>query len=141
VTADRRSRRAVVLLAGMAYLVIGIVFAGLAARATSEQWSALWRLLAWAVSLVVFAAHIGHEHFRFGHRPRTTAWRVAVAVGLGAFGLAVAAGVHAVWRLPRTAHLVNYGFAMVVWPLVTAVPAFVVALLAALGLQRLRRSP
>jgi hypothetical protein len=88
----------------------------------------LWRLLAWVVSLVVFAAHIGHEQFRFGHRPRTTAWHAAAAVGLGAFGLAAAAGVHAVWSSQRTAHLVNYAFALVV------------ALLAALGLRLLRRS-
>jgi hypothetical protein len=137
VNANRRPWVGVMLLTGAAYCVVGVVFAVLAARGASEQWRALWRLLAWAVSLVVFAAHIGHEHFRFGHRPLATAWHAAAAVGLGAFGLALAAGAHALWTGAGPRRL--FALALVTWPVVMAVPAFVVALLAAVGLGLLRR--
>ena len=50
----------------------------------------------------------------------------ALAAGLGGFMLAVAATVHT----SRAAGVdYRYGLALVVWPIVTALPAFIVALL------------
>ena len=49
----------------------------------------------------------------------------ALAVAFGAFGLAVAATAHA--RLGGGLNH-RYGLALVLWPVITAVPAFVVAL-------------
>jgi hypothetical protein len=65
---------------------------------------------------------------------RTTALHAALAVGLGAFGLAVAATFHA----QRTHHHFP-AVALVIWPVATALPAFVVALAAAAVLSRVRR--
>jgi hypothetical protein len=61
-----------------------------------------------------------------------------LAVALGAFALAVAANVHGVWV--ASSHQRALAFALVAWPALTAVPAFVVALGAAAGLGLSRRS-
>lgn len=121
-------------LFGVAYLLIGRVFA------TPTDHVHLWRLAAWVVSGAVFAAHIGYEHFRLRHSPRTTAWHAALAVALGAFGLAVAGALRSL--LTTSTMQLSWLLAFVVWPLVTAVPAFLVALVAGTLLARFpRRQP
>jgi len=115
------------LLAGALYPVIALLSASLAAAATTNQTRFFWRLSAFIVSGGVFLAHLAYEHFRLRHSPRPTAWHVAVAVGLGAFALATMANIHDL-RSPagyRPRMLV----ALIAWPLLTAVPAFVVALI------------
>jgi hypothetical protein len=123
------------LIVGIVYLAAGIVFAALAKSAGSNQARVAWRLAAWLISAVAFAAHIGYEHARLRSRPVTTALHAGLAVGLGAFGLAVSASIHA--------HATNHhfpAFALAVWPVMTGVPAFLVALAAATVLARARRS-
>ena len=95
--------------------------------------------LPFPASGVAFAIHIGYEHFRLLNSPRITASHAALAVALGAFLLAVAATVHAV-MVPSHAPYWRHLLALVAWPLLTAVPAFVVALVAAAGLGLWRRS-
>ena len=124
----------------LAALVVGVVYVligrGFALPASNAQ---AWRLAAWAVSGVVFAAHIGHEHFRRRCPPRRTAWHAAVGAAIGAFGLAVAGMVHA---LSTTGAIRPVWYlALVLWPLITAVPAFLVALLTGLVLARLPLEP
>jgi len=119
-----------VLFLGALYLVAGLVSAALAKSAASDQIRVAWRLAAWVISAVGFATHIGYEQIRLRSSPRTTALHVALAVGLGAFALAVAARLHSE-HFPA--------FALVVWPVMTALPAFVVALAAAAVLRRVRR--
>lgn len=117
------------LLIGVAYLLIG---RGSTLPAGHVE---MWRLAAWAASGVVFAAHIGYEHFRLRSSPRRTASHAALAVAIGAFGLAVAGMAHS-FVTPagfRPAWLL----ALVLWPLITAVPAFLAALLTAVVLARL----
>jgi hypothetical protein len=120
------------LLVGFAYFFVGRLFA-----APSSQ-VRMWRLAAWVVSGAAFAAHIAYEHFRLRHTPRITALHAALAVALGAFALAVAGGVHSLLTAP-TIRLFSWLLALVVWPLATAVPAFLVALVAAAVLARLSR--
>jgi Na+/glutamate symporter len=112
------------------------MFATLAGGALSHQIRDAWRLAAWVISAAVFAAHIGYEHLRLRSAPRTTAFRASLAVALGAFGLAVAAMVHA---HARSGHPRSLAF--LVWPVVGALPAFGVALAAATVLARTRRGP
>jgi hypothetical protein len=120
-----------VLLAGAAYLVIGRVFA----FPTSNV--QFWRLAAWVVSGAVFATHIGYEHLRLRHSPRTTASHAALAAAIGAFGLAVAASLHKL--MVSSALEPKWLLALVLWPAITAVPAFVVALAVAAVLARVNR--
>ena len=132
---QQRWRPTVVLL-GVVYLVVGLTFGALAG-ASSNQMRAAWRLSAWLTSGAAFLAHIWHEHFRLRHSPATTALHASLSAGLGAFGLAVAANIHA--QRSGSTHQGALALALVAWPLLTAVPAFVVALGAAALLSLRRR--
>src|SRR5437879_13815924 len=107
------------------YLLAGITFAALAHRAGSNQLRVTWRLAAWIISAAVFAAQVWYEHTRLRSAPRTAALHVSLAVALGALALAVTGRVHS-------------ALALVAWPVVTAVPAFVVAFASAAALARVR---
>lgn len=130
-TAHRQAWVRMALLVGVAYLLIGRLFALPSDHARG------WRLAAWVASGGVYAAHIGYEHFRLRNAPRVTALHAALAVAIGAFGLAVAGMVHSM----STASGIRpvWFFALVAWPLFTAVPAFLVALVAGTMLARLAR--
>ncbi|HCU10591.1 MAG TPA: hypothetical protein DGB72_00525 [Gemmatimonadetes bacterium] len=124
-----------VLLVGVLYLAAGLVFGALAGSAGSDQVRVAWRLAAWVISAAAFAAHIVYEQVRLRSSSRTTALHASLAAGLGAFGLAVAARLHA----QATQHHFP-AVAIAIWPVMTALPAFVVALAAAAVLTRARRS-
>ena len=115
---------------GVLYSVIGIVFA-----LPSNQ-VRLWRLAAWVASAALYAAHISYEHFRLRNSSRSTALHVALAVGIGGFGLAVAATIHS-WFAPPNYTRWRFVLALVVWPIITALPAFIVALAIAWVLTQL----
>jgi len=127
-----------ILLVGFVYLGAGIVFGALAGRAPSMQERVAWRWAAWAVSAIVFGAHIIYEQVWLGSTPRITALRVSLAAGLGAFGLAAAANLHTMSVSPDK-HSLLLGLSLVIWPIITALPAFVVALVAAFVFARVRR--
>ena len=108
-----------VLAAGLLYLVIGLGTADLARHSGGA-----WRLVAWAASAVVFLAHIAYERTRLRSLPAAAALHAALAVALGAFGLALAATL-------RAAATGNYrgafALALVAWPVMTGVAAFAAA--------------
>ena len=126
------------LLVGVVYFVAGVTFAALAGRAESHRMVVTWRLAAWVISAAAFALHIGYEHVRGRSSARTTAWRAALADALGAFGLAVAANVHALAASSRQ-HSLAHVLSLILWPVMTALPAFLVAWAAAAGLSLVRR--
>jgi hypothetical protein len=116
-----------VIILGVVYFVVGFVFAALANPTVSDQVRVKWRLAAWMVSAAVYAVHIGYEHFRLGSSPLATALHAAIAVAIGAFLLAAAATVHAM-MVPSHAPYWRFLLALVLWPILTALPAFLVAL-------------
>ena len=120
------------LLFGVVYFLIGRVFA------VPANHVHVWRLAAWVVSGAVYAAHIGYEHFRLRHSPRLIALHAALAVAIGAIALAVAGMIHSLTAAPAIRP--SWLLALVIWPAATAVPAFLVALVAGAVLARLRRS-
>jgi hypothetical protein len=67
------------------------------------------------------------------------AWHTALGVALGGFGLAVAGAIYSLST--TTANWTAWLLALIAWPLVTAVPAFLVALVAGAVLTRLGRGP
>jgi hypothetical protein len=89
------------------------------------------------VSAIVYAAHIGYEHFRIRSSPHSTALHVAIGAAIGAFGLATAAIVHSL--LTGKANLGLLRIALLVWPLITGVPAYLVALVLTAALARVPR--
>lgn len=120
------------LLVGVAYFLIGRLFA---VPPTHVQ---AWRLAAWAFSGALFAAHIAYEHFKLRNPPRTMALHAALAVAIGAIGLAIAGMIHSlsITSTIRPAWLL----ALIAWPAITAVPAFLAAWVAGAVLARLPRS-
>jgi hypothetical protein len=132
-----RRGTSILLLAGAVYLVVGLTFAALAGAA-SPKGRVMWRLVAWALSAAVFAAHIAYERGRLHSSSAATALHASLAVALGAFGLAVAANLRAASAPSHARPLLLVS--LVAWPVLTAVPAFVVALGAAALLARRRRS-
>jgi hypothetical protein len=121
------------LVAGTLYLIIGVSFAPLSIPSVF-----FWRLAAWMVSAVVYAAHICYEQFRIRSSPHSTALHVAFGAAIGAFGLAAAAIVHSL--LTGTGNLRLMRIALLVWPLITGVPAYVVAFVLAAVVARLPRT-
>jgi hypothetical protein len=110
-----------VILVGALYAVVGILFALPPAHVRA------WRLAAWVVSAIAYGAHIGYERFRLQQRTAAAALHVALAVALGAFALAAAANVHAL-LIGSTGHRRLLVLSLALWPLLTAIPAFLVAL-------------
>ena len=121
----------VALLLGAVYLLIGTVFP------VPANHVRVWRLAAWVVSGVAFAVHIGYERFRLRSSPRSVALHTALAVAIGAFMLAVAGALHSL-RATSAIRPV-WLLAFVAWPLITAVPAFLVALAAGALLARIQQ--
>jgi hypothetical protein len=118
------------IIAGLLYSAIGVLFGLPTTHARA------WRLAAWCASGVVYAAHIGYEHFRLRNPAYKTALHVALAVALGALGLALAASAHELWVAP--VYRRSLAIAFVAWPAITAVPAFLVALVIAYVLKLIK---
>lgn len=117
-----------IVLIGIGYALVGILFA---LPASNVQ---IWRLAAWAVCGVGYTAHIGYERFRLGNRPVIGALHVAVGVAIGGLGLAIGANIHSIaaGATPRPLLLLS----LAIWPVMTALPAFLVALVISIVLAR-----
>lgn len=126
----RRTWVLAVVLVGIGYALVGIVFAVPTSHVRA------WRLAAWAVSAVGFAAHIAYERLRLRSSPVSAALHVALAAALGAFGLAVGANIHSLSVGSGDRHRQLLLLSLAIWPVITAVPAFLVALGANVGLRR-----
>src|SRR5262245_15800478 len=122
---------------GVVYLLAGIGFGELSARAANHRMVVAWRLASWVLSAAAFATHIGCEQVRLRNSPGATALHAAFGAALGAFGLAVAMNIHA--RDVADGRTLRV-LALALWPLMTALGAFVVALASAAALARRRRS-
>jgi uncharacterized protein (DUF486 family) len=113
------------------YPVVGITFA----FAASKGMVVFWRLAAWLVCAAAFAVHLWYEHVRLRSPPSRAALHVSLAVALGAFLLAVWINVHGYWS--AGGHQSPFApLALVLFPVVTGVPAFVVALVVSFLIRR-----
>ncbi len=114
------------LVAAACYVVIGLATAALA-RHSAQQF---WRFMAWALSAVVFAAHLLRER---SARPHARgAWHATFAVMVATAVIAAAAIVHNLSRGPMRPAMV---LAFFIWPLLTGVASF------AVGYVALRMAP
>ncbi len=116
----RQSWLGTAVFLGIGYAIVGIVFG---VPATHVQ---AWRLAAWGVSAIGYAAHIAYERFRLRNSPGSAALHVTFAVALGAFGLAVGANIHSL-ASGSNHHRQLLLLALGIWPVITALPAFLVA--------------
>ena len=120
---------------GIGYALVGIAFAVPTSHVRA------WRLTAWAVSAVGYAAHIAYERFRLRSSPGSAALHVALAAALGAFGLAIGANIHSLSAGSVNQHRQLLLLSLAIWPVITALPAFLVALVANGVLGRARHVP
>jgi hypothetical protein len=100
-------------------------------KVASSQGRVAWRWPAWVVSAAVFGIHVLYERGRVRSAPRITAVHASLAAALGAFGLAIAANVQA-YSVGAREHALTLALSVAIWPIMTALPAFVVALVAAI---------
>jgi succinate dehydrogenase hydrophobic anchor subunit len=104
---------------GLLYFLIGWLFA---LPATHVQ---AWRYAAWVVCAFVFVAQIGYERLSRGSAALALASRAGLASAIGGLGLAIAATIHD--YMTRSAIRPGMFIALIVWPLITGIPAFVAA--------------
>ncbi len=116
------------ILVGLAYFLVGRLFA------VPGEHARTWRLAAWAVSGILYATHFRYERVRLGSSPHALALHVAMGVAIGAFALALALTMRSVAASGSLAP--RWLLALVLFPLVTAAPAFLVALVGAVALAR-----
>lgn len=119
----RRSSLGIAVLVGILYGAVGVILA------IPSDHARLWRLAAWAISAVIYCLQIGYEHFRVRNPFLATSFHVALAAAIGGFLLAVAAVVHS-FLVPPPYPRSRLHLALVVWPILTGVPAFLVAVVA-----------
>ena len=112
----------VALLFAVVYLVVGLGFGELAFRATSERARVSCRRAAWLVSAVCFVLHVGYERSRRRESPSRAALHAAGAAAVGAGALAGAALIRALATGTGRPDLL--GLALIAWPLITVIPAF-----------------
>ena len=117
------------ILVGILYPVIGVFFAF---PNTHVQ---AWRYAAWIVSAIVYATHICYEYFRQGNSAKSTALHVATAVAIGGLALAIGALFHSLLDPPNYSRW-RFGLALMFWPILTGLPAFIVALVITVLLNR-----
>lgn len=121
----------------VAMVVAAIYVAAGAGTANGSRFSnphhLAWRLTAWAISAAAYALQIAYEQRRLRSAPFATALHAALAAAVGGFGLAAAAAI-------RSAHPRAWIVALVAWPLIVAVPAFLIAAGVATLLTMLRTS-
>ena len=120
------------LVACGVYLVAGLVLGELAGRATSLEVREAARRAAWLISAVAFGLHIAYEQLRLRAASRNSALHVSAAAALATFGLAVAGNLHQQPDSQRLRMLAS----LVIWPVMVAIPAFLVALVGGWLLRR-----
>ena len=127
---EPRDRRWVVVAAAAAivYPVVGVGFAALSATSVAMRLPGRWA--AWLACAAAFAVHLAYEHFKLRSAPLRAALHVSAAVAVGALLLALWVTSHSF--APQ---------ALVLFPLITALPAFIAAFIVSSLLARVRRVP
>jgi len=107
---------------GIGYAVTSVV---LALPSTHAQF---WRLAAWGTAGILLAFHVVYERFRLGNAPLASALHIGLGAAIGGFGIAVAANAHSVLVEAPSRNVNLLRLSLVIWPIVTGLPAFLVAL-------------
>ncbi len=109
------------LVAAVLYTIIGVATAALARGAPGHPRA--WRLAAWGLSAVVFAAHLWREHRRSALA--AGAWHACLAVMVATAAIAALAIAHN-YSLGELREMMVFSF--VIWPVLTGLASFGVAL-------------
>ena len=122
-----------IILFGTVYAVVGIAFPNPSVANRSQF---LWRLGAWLICAFAFGLNVLYEHFRLRNSPLQIAFHSSISVALGALALAIAANIHALQT--QTGNQSRLLMALLLWPIITTVPSFLVSLTTAFILDRIQ---
>lgn len=120
------------LVYALIYVLVGVAFAALAGQ-SGFVGARVWRFAAWLCSAVAFGTHVQYERVTVGRSAVAAALHASFAAAVGAFGLAFSAVIHRHLAGMRPSGLL--AAALVIWPLMTAVPAFLVGWAAGMLMQ------
>jgi hypothetical protein len=126
-----------VILVALGYVLVGYCTTLFADSAATDLMRNMWRRAAFLVSGFVFVLHFWYDFYRRHHPPRATALHASLSVALAAFILAVQANVHA-W-VTGTGNTTMLAIALLVWPTMTGIPAYLVGRAVGALLARRRR--
>ena len=124
------------IVVGVLYFAITVTTGALAAMAQTGRGLFLWRLSAFVFCGIAFLTHIAYEHFRLHSTAKATACHTSIAVVIGALALAVSANMNDL--ITGSGYRGRMLLALIIWPILTAVPAFIAALILALCCGKLR---
>jgi len=125
------STRAIVL-AGVAYGVIGVGTAELARHATGAA-VAFWRNTAWVLSAIVVAWHLWSAQFRRGLAALKAVAEVGLGAAVGGFLLALGGPVRSHWNAPDRGRVL---LSLLAFPAFMAIAAMLGALVAGYAMRR-----
>jgi len=97
-----------------------------------------WRLATWAIAGAILSTHIAYERFRLDSPPLQAAWHVGLGGAIGGFGIALAANLHSFYVETPARNATLLRLSLLLWPLVTGIPSFLVAGAAQLILPKRR---
>jgi uncharacterized membrane protein YjfL (UPF0719 family) len=135
-TSDRQSWLRAMLIASILYIVIGIIFPLFSKSSATNSLPNIWRVISFLVSAVVFGIHIGYEHSRLNKTPLIIAFHTALAVAIGTIALAVFAYIRVLLASSNSHSTIL--IAILIWPIVTGILSFLVALVAAVIITRIK---
>jgi hypothetical protein len=121
-------------IAAVVYPTVGVSFSIPPGMSSSHGVAVAWRLAAWLVAAVTFTAHLAYEHVRLRNPPLRAAIHSSAAVALGAFLLAIWVNVRLHWA-PQQSPLAP--LALILFPALAGVPAFLVGLTTLAAIRRL----
>ena len=124
------------LLAALAYIVAGTLVFALVRHAPEHVGLIRKGLL--LLCFIPFALHLAWEHNTLGNPSVPAAAHAALAAAIGAFFFALSAVINV--HLTGSGYLHALLFSLVIWPLATFVPAFLLALAIYAAVRMARRT-
>lgn len=121
----------------LAYVATGLLTAEVANAAATSQGRTGWRLAAWLLSGLIFVVHVAVERVHAGHDVRRAARHAACAVAIAAFIIAAVGPVRSHWGAQNFWRVV--ALSLLLWPLLTGLPAWLAALVVGQIVGRVRR--
>ena len=134
-TPARRGWISTGLIFALVYPAAGLLFPLAVHQPASAPMRVIWRLVPWVLSLAAVLSQVLFERLRLHSTVRQAAWHTAAAAAFGGLLMAAAGPARGHWG---TATQQRGLAALFLWPVIMAVPAFVVALGFGAAVGRLR---
>jgi hypothetical protein len=132
---NKKRWHAVLISAGI-YLLIGVITSLVTNPLSNQSVQAVLRLLAFALSVVVYIRHIRFDIKHFFSTAAKTALNISYAVALGTLAIAILANINALINNTSGTMLL---LALFIWPAVTGFLSFIVSFIITFVITRTRK--